>query len=124
MSELTAHEDISVEHIQPAVLSPIEALAAIRKLDRYFRSSDNQEILHLLKKSSFYKSKLSKKQNKNFQFSCEKILYYTLQCSNAVLLRISEVCLRIACYHNFSRSCLRCSEPNICVNTMLSGKVD
>ena len=57
ISELTADEDgeevkegdedISVEDVQPAVLSPIEALAAIRKLDRYLRSSeDNQKVLH------------------------------------------------------------------------------
>ena len=56
MSELTADydgeeekddEDIFGEDVQSAVLSPIEALAAIRKLDRYFRSSDdNQEVLH------------------------------------------------------------------------------
>ena len=51
VSELTADEDgeeekeddedISIEDVQPAVLSPIEALAAIRKLDRYLRSSDD-----------------------------------------------------------------------------------
>ena len=61
MSELTADEDgeeekdddedISVEDVQPAVISPIEALAAIGKLDRYLRSSgDNHELLHSLTK--------------------------------------------------------------------------
>ena len=40
-------EDISVEDVQLAVLSPIEALATMRKLDRYLRSSDgNEEMLH------------------------------------------------------------------------------
>ena len=42
---------ISVEDIQPAVLSPLEALAAIRQLDRYLRSSDDcQKVLHSLTK--------------------------------------------------------------------------
>ena len=44
-------EDISVEDVQTAVLSPIEAVAAIRKLDCYLRTSDNsQEVLHTLAK--------------------------------------------------------------------------
>ena len=44
-------EDISVEDVQLAVLSSIEALAAMRKLDRYLRSSDgNEEVLHFLAK--------------------------------------------------------------------------
>ena len=61
MSELTADEDveeekeddedISVEDVQTAVVSPIEAVAAIRKLDCYLKSSyDSQEVLHRLTK--------------------------------------------------------------------------
>ena len=61
VSELTADEDgkeekeddedISVDDVQPAVLSPIEALAAIGKLDRYLKSSDKkQKVLHSLAK--------------------------------------------------------------------------
>ena len=71
MSELTADEDeegdeegISVEDVQPAVLSLIEALAAIRKLDRYLRSSDdNQEVLHSL--TTNQKHVLNKSCHKN-----------------------------------------------------------
>ena len=42
-------DDISEEDVQPAVLSPMQALTAFRQLDRYLRNSGvNQKLLHSL----------------------------------------------------------------------------
>ena len=44
-------EEISIKEVLPVVPSPIDALAAIKKLNHYHRNSDNnKEVLHLLTK--------------------------------------------------------------------------
>ena len=50
--KIEGDEDISIEDIQPDVLSPMEVLTAIRKLDCYLKSSnDKQKVLHSLPKT-------------------------------------------------------------------------
>ena len=48
--ERNENEDIFVQDIQSVVLTLIEALAAIRKLDRYLRSNNDNQELHSLTK--------------------------------------------------------------------------
>ena len=51
MNEVTTADDqegkdddvISVEDVQPAAMSPFQALSAIRQLDLFFRSTDKHE---------------------------------------------------------------------------------
>ena len=87
MNELTTVDDqededddvISVEDVQPAAMSPFEALSVIRQLDLFFRSRDKHEdALHLLAQlqQQALNIAVTKPKQKNRQVFCTNITVY------------------------------------------------